>query len=56
MTTEKNYHMSPEEFRRHGHRVVDWLVEMLALCLPDRSQRIARREIQQTAAQLESDE
>jgi len=27
MTTEKSYHMTPEEFRRHGHRVVDWIAD-----------------------------
>ncbi len=27
MSGEPTVHMSPEEFRRHGHRVVDWLVD-----------------------------
>ena len=27
MTDKPNYHMSPEEFRRWGHAVVDWLAE-----------------------------
>lgn len=25
MSETKSYHMSPEEFRRHGHAVVDWI-------------------------------
>ena len=27
--TEAGYHMSPDEFRRHGHVVVDWLADYL---------------------------
>ncbi len=27
MTGQKTYHMTPEEFRRHGHRLVDWIAE-----------------------------
>src|SRR5581483_4483065 len=23
----KSYHMSPEEFRRHGHEVIDWIAD-----------------------------
>jgi aromatic-L-amino-acid/L-tryptophan decarboxylase len=29
MTEEKTFHMSPEDFRRHGHEVVDWIVDYL---------------------------
>jgi aromatic-L-amino-acid/L-tryptophan decarboxylase len=25
MATEKSFHMTPDEFRRHGHAVVDWI-------------------------------
>lgn len=25
MSQQKNYHMSPDEFRRHGYAVIDWL-------------------------------
>ena len=24
---EKSFHMTPEEFRRHGHAVVDWIAD-----------------------------
>jgi aromatic-L-amino-acid/L-tryptophan decarboxylase len=27
MPDEKSFHMSPEEFRRHGHAVVDWIAD-----------------------------
>jgi len=27
MTEEKNYHMSPEEFRKYGRSVVDWIAD-----------------------------
>src|SRR5204862_8255870 len=27
---EKNLHMTPEEFRRHGHTVVDWIADYYA--------------------------
>ena len=27
MTDEKSFHMTPEEFRRHGHAVVDWIAD-----------------------------
>src|SRR5260221_9890988 len=27
MATEKSFHMTPEEFRRHGHTVVDWIAD-----------------------------
>jgi aromatic-L-amino-acid decarboxylase len=27
MPEPKSYHMSPEEFRRHGHAVVDWIAD-----------------------------
>ncbi len=27
MAETKSYHMSPEEFRRHGHAVVDWIAD-----------------------------
>ncbi|MGA9529100.1 MAG: pyridoxal-dependent decarboxylase [Terriglobales bacterium] len=27
MSEEKSFHMSPEEFRRHGHAVVDWIAD-----------------------------
>ena len=27
MTDEKNYHMTPEEFRRYGRAVVDWIAD-----------------------------
>lgn len=27
MSEEKNYHMSPEEFRRHGYAMVDWIAD-----------------------------
>ena len=28
--TKPGYHMSPEDFRRHGHSVVDWIADYLA--------------------------
>jgi len=27
MSEEKNFHMTPEEFRQHGHAVVDWIAD-----------------------------
>lgn len=27
MSQEKSFHMTPEEFRRHGHAVVDWIAD-----------------------------
>jgi aromatic-L-amino-acid decarboxylase len=27
LATEKSFHMSPEEFRRHGHEIVDWIAD-----------------------------
>ena len=27
MPDEKSFHMSPDEFRRHGHAVVDWIAD-----------------------------
>jgi aromatic-L-amino-acid decarboxylase len=30
MPDTKSFHMTPEEFRRHGHEVVDWLADYLA--------------------------
>jgi hypothetical protein len=27
MSEEKSFHMTPEEFRRHGHAVVDWIAD-----------------------------
>ena len=27
MSEPKSFHMSPEEFRRHGHAVVDWITD-----------------------------
>ncbi len=27
MASEKSFHMTPEEFRRHGHTVVDWIAD-----------------------------
>src|SRR5580698_2681825 len=27
MPDEKSFHMTPEEFRRHGHAVVDWIAD-----------------------------
>ena len=27
MPSEKSFHMSPDEFRRHGHAVVDWIAD-----------------------------
>ncbi|MEA3214780.1 MAG: aromatic-L-amino-acid/L-tryptophan decarboxylase, partial [Acidimicrobiia bacterium] len=29
-TRAATYHMSPEDFRRHGHAVVDWVADYLA--------------------------
>lgn len=28
--TEKSFHMTPEEFRRHGHAVIDWIADYRA--------------------------
>lgn len=30
MASEKTFHMTPEEFRRHGHSVVDWIADYYA--------------------------
>jgi aromatic-L-amino-acid/L-tryptophan decarboxylase len=30
MPDENNFHMSPDEFRRHGHAVVDWIADYYA--------------------------
>ncbi|HLY60512.1 MAG TPA: pyridoxal-dependent decarboxylase [Terriglobia bacterium] len=30
MVEEKSFHMTPEEFRRHGHAVVDWIADYYA--------------------------
>jgi aromatic-L-amino-acid decarboxylase len=30
MPDEKTFHMSPDEFRRHGHAVVDWIADYYA--------------------------
>src|SRR5579859_6583350 len=30
MADEKSFHMTPEEFRRHGHAVVDWITDYYA--------------------------
>src|SRR5579859_4646367 len=30
MADEKSFHMTPEEFRRHGHAVVDWIADYYA--------------------------
>src|SRR5712671_4442625 len=30
MATEKSLHMTPEEFRRHGHTAVDWIADYYA--------------------------
>src|SRR6476660_9887435 len=27
MAPEKSFHMTPDEFRRHGHSVVDWIAD-----------------------------
>ena len=27
MPDEKSFHMSPDDFRRHGHAVVDWIAD-----------------------------
>ncbi|MGA2696468.1 MAG: pyridoxal-dependent decarboxylase, partial [Terriglobales bacterium] len=27
---EKSFHMTPEEFRRHGHAVIDWIADYRA--------------------------
>src|SRR5271166_5741271 len=27
MSEEKTFHMTPDEFRRHGHEVVDWIAD-----------------------------
>ena len=27
MHNEKNFHITPDEFRRHGHAVVDWIAD-----------------------------
>src|ERR1700736_1669730 len=30
MASEKTFHMTPDEFRRHGHAVVDWMADYYA--------------------------
>ena len=30
MSTHKSFHMSPEDFRRHGHAVIDWIADYYA--------------------------
>ena len=30
MSSDKSFHMSPEDFRRHGHAVVDWIADYYA--------------------------
>ena len=30
MSDEKSFHMTPDEFRRHGHAVVDWIADYQA--------------------------
>jgi aromatic-L-amino-acid/L-tryptophan decarboxylase len=30
MTDEKSFHMTPDEFRRHGHAMVDWIADYYA--------------------------
>lgn len=30
MPDEKSFHMTPEEFRRHGHAVIDWIADYYA--------------------------
>jgi aromatic-L-amino-acid/L-tryptophan decarboxylase len=30
MPNEKNFHMTPDDFRRHGHAVVDWIADYYA--------------------------
>ena len=30
MSDEKSFHMTPDEFRRHGHAVVDWIADYYA--------------------------
>src|SRR5882724_5850215 len=30
MATEKSFHMTPDDFRRHGHAVVDWIADYYA--------------------------
>lgn len=30
MSTEKSFHMSPADFRRHGHAVIDWIADYYA--------------------------
>src|ERR1700733_4916500 len=30
LAEEKSFHMSPEEFRRHGYEVIDWLADYFA--------------------------
>ena len=27
MASEKTFHMTPDEFRRHGHAMVDWIAD-----------------------------
>ena len=27
MSDEKSFHMTPDEFRRHGHAVIDWIAD-----------------------------
>ncbi len=30
MADEKTFHMTPDEFRKHGHAVVDWIADYTA--------------------------
>ena len=30
MPSEKTFHMTPDDFRRHGHTVVDWIADYYA--------------------------
>src|ERR1700751_279371 len=30
MADEKSFHMTPDDFRRHGHAVVDWIADYFA--------------------------
>ena len=30
MSDEKSFHMTPDEFRRHGHAVIDWIADYQA--------------------------
>ena len=41
MATEQSFHMTPDEFRRHGHAVVDWIADYIRVS--NRSQCFAGR-------------